>query len=461
MRILLLVFCLFAPLWTQSLNVYTVKDDNQVLRAGCADSDRSLAKLQKGDPVKIRFALSGGNRHCYAVLVKVDGRTEQGYLAAESIDGLEVFEQGRRSAAPIVGPKVGRSQVKAPSRYAAPAAPTMNKTDYALSAEVFRAADALQSGRPAEAESILASTGAPRSHLGAAAVRASALLELNQPDRAMEILQPALKANKQDPQLLALAGLAAHKMDDSRQALEYWRESLDLHPSPALEKMYKKVEQELASDKSTQMSYGARFLLRYDGAVADPELARSMVSVLEEEFTRISFQLGCRAEERIITVIQSREAYEKTTGAAKWTSGLYDGKIRIPVAGNNRIDPQTRQSFAHELVHACMANIGPWPTWLHEGMAQVLSGDKLESRDREALRQAARAGKLPKLDELGQNWSRFSGPRASVAYAQALAVVELFFEKHSQYGARNLMQNPERMSEITADLDRWLRDSLK
>ena len=33
--------------------------------------------------------------------------------------------------------------------------------------------------------------------------------------------------------------------------------------------------------------------------------------------------------------------------------------------------------FAHEVVHSCLANLGSWPPWLHEGLAQKMSGDQL------------------------------------------------------------------------------------
>ena len=38
----------------------------------------------------------------------------------------------------------------------------------------------------------------------------------------------------------------------------------------------------------------------------------------------------------------------------------------------------------------------------------------------------------------------------------ALAAVELFCKDYAAYGLRNLLRNPERLPEITADLDRKL-----
>jgi hypothetical protein len=216
----------------------------------------------------------------------------------------------------------------------------------------------------------------------------------------------------------------------------------------------------MSADKSGEKSYGMRFLLRYDNAVASPELARSMVDVLEQEFSRISFQLGCPADERIVTIVQSREAYRQTTGAAEWSGGVYDGKIRIPLARTATIDLETRQTFAHEIVHACMANIGRWPTWLHEGVAQKLSGDTLRPVQREMLKTLGRAGQLPKLEDLGNGWSGLNTKQAAIAYTLALAATELFVQQHGDMALRNLMNNPQSLNQITPELDKALAASL-
>jgi tetratricopeptide (TPR) repeat protein len=292
-------------------------------------------------------------------------------------------------------------------------------------------------------------------------LRAYALLALHQPSQAMNVLEPALKQNPKDARLLALAGHAAYSSDDPRRALAYWRDSLDLSPNAALEQKYKQVEKEIGADKSGEKSYGMRFLLRYDTAVASPELARSMVAALDEEFSRIQFELGCPADERIVTIVQSREAYRASSGAAEWSGGLYDGRIRIPIAPSRQIDPETRRTFAHEIVHACMASIGRWPGWLQEGMAQKLSGEQLYPQQRQVLQVLARAGKLPKLEQLGNGWASLNATQASIAYGMALAAVDIFFDKFSSIGPSNLMNNAALLDQITPQLDQALAESLK
>ncbi len=397
----------------------TVKVDQYPLRAGCAESDAIVARLHAGDAVRIKFALAGAAQTCYVVSATVDGKAVEGNLPASALTGLDEFERSRREAAPLHVPVLAT----APATPAAPPVPDL--TVRSTNPEVARAVD---------------------------------LLKRNQPGQALEIVETLLKVSPNDPDLLVLAGMAAYRSDNIRVALLDWRQSLYVRPDPAVERTYQAALRESENDKSSEKKYGSRFLLRYDGAVADPAAAQAMVAILEEEFARVSFQLGCRAEERIVTIVQSRDAYFKSTSAPGWSGGIYDGKIHIPVLDGAQVTPRTRQVFAHELVHACLANLGAWPSWLHEGLAQRLSGETERPGIREAIKALAKEGKLPKLAGLGQTWGSKSTAEAQLAYGMALVAVDLFYQFHSEFGVRNLMKNPQALAGITEDLDRRLRE---
>jgi hypothetical protein len=256
--------------------------------------------------------------------------------------------------------------------------------------------------------------------------------------------------------MLALAGVAAWKSDDPQRALVYWKNSLDLQPNAELERLYKRIEKETAGDQSTAKLYGLRVLLRYDASVVPVETARQMVTALDQEFSRISDSLGCTAAERLVAIVQSREAYHKSTDAAEWNGGQFDGRIRVPVAASQGMDAALLRIFAHESTHACLSMMGRWPAWLQEGLAQKFSGDVLSPAIRAKLEKMAKDGKLPKLENLHQDWSRMDTDHAVAAYAMSLAAVELFYENYAAYGVRNLVNNPDKLASITSDLDRRL-----
>lgn len=386
-----------------------VGQDQAVLRrTGCGGDDEAVVRLAGGTPLTPRFALDGS---CYKVATMVDGRLVEGYLPASAIQGLNQFEEARRAAREM----------------------------------------SISPAAPAAAPRALAG-GVPDTHPAAEAAR---LLESQQPAEALKRLEKLIQLHGRQPRLLALAGLAAYRSDDVRRALDYWKESTSKEPNPSVEAMIARAEREARSDSSKGWKLGARFLLRYDESKLDSESARTILAVLEEEYARISFELGCRVEERLTAIVQPLDAYRRSTDAAEWSGGQYDGRIRVamiePAPG-----PATRRAFAHEIVHACIAGLGDFPAWLHEGLAQRLSGDRLSPETAAALRQALRSGSMPRLERIGQDWSRMSARHSALAYGMALAAVDLFYQHHAALGPRNLLRNPQMLPQITAELNRRL-----
>ena len=50
----------------------------------------------------------------------------------------------------------------------------------------------------------------------------------------------------------------------------------------------------------------------------------------------------------MIAIVQSRDAYRKSTDAAEWSGGQFDGKIRVPVFDPQVLDQGMLRSLAHE-----------------------------------------------------------------------------------------------------------------
>jgi hypothetical protein len=402
MSALLLVFLLAAA----------VKDGPTPLRNGCSPDAATVASLPSGASVTIRYSISGESQPCYKVSAEVDGKAWEGYLPASAIGGLEDFDQARHQAVWL---------------------------DTATVVNTIRASAALPSLQGASG----------------VAQQAADLISSSRPQKALALLEPELKTHR-DPNLLALAGVAAWRSDNSQQALEYWRAALDIAPNQEVERLYRQVEREAKGDQSNDRLYGLRVLLRYEGSAVPAETARQMTAVLDQEFTRISQELGCSAEERVIAIVQSRDAYRKSTDSAEWSGGQFDGKIRVPVFDPQVLDRSMLRALAHETAHACLTMLGHWPAWLQEGIAQKLSGDSLSAAQMKKITGLVQQGKLPRLSNLKQDWSRLDADHAAEAYALSLAAVELFWQESGGDGVRNLLRNPDRLPQVTADLDRKL-----
>lgn len=390
-----------------------VKTDQTALRSGCDAEDSVVANMPAGTPVEVRFRLSDGS-DCFKVAATIDGKDVLGYVAGSALTGVERYEQERSASASV---------------------------------DVVRALNPVA----AEAKKAVAHTGDP------ALDRAQQLLEANQPAEALAQAETAIKRHPRDPNVLVIAGLAAYRADQLRDALDYWKQALDIAPNDKLAAIYDRVKRESEADHSADKLIGMHVALRYEGEALPADTARAILATLDSDYSRIAAQLGCNSGERIVAIVQSRDAYLRSTGAAEWSGGQYDGRIHIAWTDGAMVGPQMQRALAHELVHACLTSIPsgstPWPAWLQEGLAQKLSGDTLPAGFRPMLRQLAEAHAIPKLENLGQNWSRLSTQNAQAAYTLALAAADAMYDSFANYGIRNILNNPESLPRITSDLD--------
>jgi hypothetical protein len=393
----------------------TVGQDQAALRDGCDASDSTVAKVPAGSPVEIRFAMSGSTDTCYKVNVTIAGKPISGYLPASALAGLDSFQDGLRNAPAMEVSKQMQSQVA-----------------------ILQAA---------------AVTGPPDHPL----VKASNLLQSKQPRQALEIVESAMRVTGRDYRYLVLGGIAAYDSDDGKKALEFFKEARQLKADPMVDSWIAKLQKELSNDRSGERLYGSRFLLRYEGGVLDADVARAMVTILEDEFSRISLQLGCRTDDRIVTIVQSRQNYRATVNV-EWSGGLYDGKIRIPVMETKVVAPQTRTTFAHEIVHACLANMGTFPAWLHEGMAQRFSGEQLPPQLAAAVKTALKQKQLPRLGAMGASFGGMNAQTAMLAYGYARIAADALMVRYQAYGIQNVLRSPDRLPQVEAELDKLLSE---
>jgi tetratricopeptide (TPR) repeat protein len=390
-----------------------VRSDQTPLRSSCDSEAGVVANLPQGTAVEVRFRLSDGS-DCFKIAAKIDGQDVLGYVPASALTGLERYEQERASAASV---------------------------------ETLRALNPVV----AETKKAVLKTGDP------ALDRATQLLESNQPAQALEQVQAAIRRYPRDPNVLVLAGFAAYRSDQLHAALDYWKQALDISPDERLQAIYDRVKRESEADHSGDKLFGIHVALRYEGQALPADTARAILAVLDSDYATIAAQLGCTSDERIVAIVQSREAYLRTTGAAEWSGGQYDGRIHIAWTDGAQVGPAMQRALAHELVHACLTSIPsgstPWPAWLQEGLAQKLSGDTLSAPVRQQLQQLAQAHAVPKLENIQQNWSRLSTQNAMAAYSLALAAADALYDNYANYGIRNILNNPSTLPRITADLD--------
>jgi hypothetical protein len=116
-----------------------------------------------------------------------------------------------------------------------------------------------------------------------------------------------------------------------------------------------------------------RFVLSYAPGVSD-RLAGEVLDALQDAYAELGTELGSYPEADIPVLLYAREDFAAVTRSPEWAGAVYDGKIRVPLGGVKRMSPPLRALLHHEYTHVVVHFLGKGrvPTWLNEGLAEVV-----------------------------------------------------------------------------------------
>jgi tetratricopeptide (TPR) repeat protein len=205
--------------------------------------------------------------------------------------------------------------------------------------------------------------------LGVAAVHAG------RPDDAFAPLERAARA-EYDPEVRLLLAHLHDRRDHPAQAVENLKAVLEREPTnEAARRMLDKVEREWRAEAGFLREVTPRFIVKYRDTL-DAGARREIVAHLEAAAARVDRALAYAPHQRTTVVLYEHNEFRDVTRVHAWATGLFDGKIRLPV-GRVRPSAQELERLAgHEYAHAAIHDLtrGRAPRWLHEGLAQVLEG---------------------------------------------------------------------------------------
>lgn len=159
---------------------------------------------------------------------------------------------------------------------------------------------------------------------------------------------------------------------------------------------------------------GVHFRVLFEGPV-DQALARRAVDLLETAYLKIGDTLGFYPSESVDVVLYTSQQFRDITRGPAWASGVYDGRIRVPVKGAlDQVDDLERV-LTHEYVHAIVAHLAGRgvPAWVNEGLAVVLEPGGLAGAERVVAGSRSR----PPLRQLHSGFAALPDTQAQQAYA--------------------------------------------
>jgi len=215
--------------------------------------------------------------------------------------------------------------------------------------------------------------------------------------------------------------LRLHRLED---AVAAWGEFVRFGGTdPELLARLARARDELAVSRGQRSLAFEHFTVFADAGVGDDVLRRAGAD-LEAALAQQTAIFGGRLDARQVVVLYAGRAYFSVVSVPEWSSGLYDGKIRLSVEPDGGWPSGRSSVLAHELAHALLRRrVGDRvPAWFHEGLAQWCEGRRLPVRE---VREAVGSRPAASAEALGRAFAgRLSRPAARASYAQALSLVE-------------------------------------
>ena len=241
---------------------------------------------------------------------------------------------------------------------------------------VRRASELTAVGRLEEALALLDEAMAVDADGGLpAAWKGRLLMRQGRRAEAMELVVAQLEAVPESVPLLRLRAELARLEGDDAATVAYLERALAAAPElPGLAEEVTRATEEARAMASYLTDATAHFDLRFDPA--DAALVQAMPelgALVEEAWSDVLAATGLRPQQRVLVLFLDPARYRMA--APDWSSGLYDGRVRIVIDDPEEHLTELARTLRHELTHAALFTLGaPLPTWLHEGLAQQVEG---------------------------------------------------------------------------------------
>ncbi len=196
---------------------------------------------------------------------------------------------------------------------------------------------------------------------------------------ALPALEQAV-ALEDDPDVRLLLVRLYDSQDEADRALVHLRALLARQPEHETARgLLRKLERERRAEAAFARRATDHFVVRHE-ASADEAAVGEVVEALEAAWGRMAEALGYRPSERLAVILYASARFRDVTGVHDWVTGLYDGKIRLPLGPGLPRGEALERVVLHEYAHAAIHEVsrGRAPRWLQEGLAQYLEGARAD-----------------------------------------------------------------------------------
>ena len=257
-----------------------------------------------------------------------------------------------------------------------------------------------------------------------------------QADEAKHHLTRALKLQPSLTAASLLLGEVLYRGADLDGAIQVYEQALARAPGePTLTARLARWHKEAEVHGTLTTRIATNFTILFEGPPDQPMAAR-VSEMLEAIYWQVGGAIGAFPKEVLTVVLYSQEQFHDVTQSPSWAGAVYDGRIRVPIAG--KVDEKDlRRVLTHEFTHAVVRSLAPRgvPQWLNEGLANLME------REGALVPRPPADAAVPPLAQLEKSFRALSPEGARAAYATSAAAAQALLDRGGPVVVYNLLTN--------------------
>jgi tetratricopeptide (TPR) repeat protein len=245
---------------------------------------------------------------------------------------------------------------------------------------------------------------------------------------SIDYLETSIKENGESFLARKYLAFSYYNTDDMGGSLKNARAAKAIRKDEDVERLLVKLGREKKTQENFEEKGSLHFKILFEGGKHDA-VTDTVVDILDEAYAEIGGELGHFPKDTVTVILYTDKDFRAATKTARWSHGLYDGKIRIPIKGVAGQDAILRRVLFHEFTHALIHSITPTcPTWLNEGLAEYFSKSTL-----------LKTGQTIPLNRLEGSFLGLSTAQAESAYAESFSAASYLVETYGAYAVKDML----------------------
>ena len=262
-------------------------------------------------------------------------------------------------------------------------------------------------------------------------------------DLAKQALQDALNYDARNPFAFELLGDIHYYEQNLPEAEKDYESAYRLRPRQDLKEKIMKVQKEKPVESGLTTYREEHFIIKYAGEDKGLE-GFELREMLRNAYREVGQDFGYFFKHKVVVLLYDDKEFRDLSGAPHWSSGLYDGKIRLPAYKKGFTDTEIKKVTRHELTHAFVGEIsqGLCPVWLNEGLAEYEEA-KVQAPDEKVFQAAVKTKTLFPLPELFSQTklAEVKDPlEVQLFYEQSYHIVQYLMNRHGMFPIKKMLE---------------------